>query len=93
MLINVDRNLCIGAAPCVAIAGDVFQLDEEGKAIIIGASTDDANTQLAAEACPVRAVFLYDDNKTQTYPDPLESPRAYAPEPTIVSNNPKNGLN
>jgi ferredoxin len=79
MLINVDRNLCIGAAPCVAIAGDVFQLDDEGKAIVIGPSTDDANTQLAAEACPVRAIFLY--SVIQIYPDPAESPRDYAPEP------------
>lgn len=69
MLINVDRALCIGAAPCVAVAGDVFQLDEEGKAIVIGPSTDDANTMLAAEACPVRAIFLYDENKQQLYPE------------------------
>lgn len=82
MLINVDRNLCIGAAPCVAIAGDIFQLDDEGKAIVIGPSTDDLNTKLAAEACPVRAIFLYSEDLKQTYPDPAESPRDYAPEPT-----------
>lgn len=81
MLINISRELCIGAAPCVAIAGDVFQLDEEGKAILIGPSVDDANTQLAAEACPVRAIFIYDDQQKQLFPPETEMPKAYTPEP------------
>ncbi len=70
MIIVVDRELCIGAAPCVAIAGSVFQLDEEGKAIVIDAKgTDDATIKLAAEACPVRAIILSDEaSGTQIYP-------------------------
>lgn len=68
MLINVARELCIGAAPCVAIAGDVFQLDEEGKAVVVGTSTDETNIHLAAESCPVLAIYLYDDNKKQIFP-------------------------
>lgn len=86
MLINVDRNLCIGAAPCVAVAGNVFQLDEEGKAVVIGPSTDDANTMLAAEACPVRAIFLYDDNKKQIYPEAANEneARPYVEEPNAA---------
>lgn len=68
--IVVNRDLCIGAAPCVAIAGNVFQLDEEGKAIIIDADgADDETIKLAAEACPVRAIFLYKaDSDEQVYP-------------------------
>lgn len=62
MIVIVDRELCIGAAPCVAIAGSVFQLDEEGKAIVIDAHAADEETiKLAAEACPVRAIFLSDE--------------------------------
>lgn len=80
MLITISRELCIGAAPCVAIAGDVFQLDEEGKCIQIGFVTDEANTRLAAEACPVRAIFIYDDNKVQLYPPADEMPYPYVPE-------------
>ena len=73
MKIVVDRNLCIGAAPCVAIAGAVFQLDEEGKAIVLDEKgTDDETIQLAAEACPVRAILLYKDNSDeQIYPKAL----------------------
>ena len=81
MLINISRELCIGAAPCVAIAGNVFQLDDEGKAILVGPNEDDQTTRLAAEACPVRAIFLYENDKTQIYPDPAESPRAFESEP------------
>jgi ferredoxin len=77
MLIQVARGTCIGAAPCVAIAGDVFQLDAEGKVIIVGEITDEAKIRLAAESCPVRAIYLYDDNKNQIYPPPEENPRPY----------------
>ena len=70
MKIIVDRDLCIGAAPCVAVAGSVFQLDDEGKAIVIDAKgADDATIKLAAEACPVRAIILSDEaTGQQIYP-------------------------
>ncbi|MFH1047347.1 MAG: ferredoxin [Patescibacteria group bacterium] len=32
--IKVDRDICIGAAPCVAAAASVFELDDEQKAVI-----------------------------------------------------------
>ncbi len=80
MLINISRELCIGASPCVAIAGNVFQLDEENKAVLVGPSTDDENTRLAAEACPTRAIFLYEDDQTQIFPPVDESPRIYVEE-------------
>jgi ferredoxin len=31
----VDRELCIGAASCVAVLPEVFQLDDEDKAVIL----------------------------------------------------------
>lgn len=70
MKVVVDRDLCIGAAPCVAVAGAVFQLDDEGKAIVIDAhAADDETITLAAEACPVRAIFLFEENSDkQLYP-------------------------
>lgn len=32
--ITVDRNLCIGAASCIAVAPEVFELNGENKAVI-----------------------------------------------------------
>ena len=70
MKVIVDRDLCIGAAPCVGMAGCVFELDDEGKAIVIDAhAADDETIKLAAEACPVRAIILFDEETgKQIYP-------------------------
>lgn len=66
MKIVVDRDLCIGAAPCVAIAPKVFELDEEGKAIILDPKGEDDETiMLGAEACPTRAIFLFEEDSGQ----------------------------
>ena len=57
--IRVDRALCIGSGDCVDTAPDVFQLDEEDKAVVVdpdGAPTDDVIT--AAGNCPVSAIFV-----------------------------------
>ena len=57
--ITVDRALCIGSGDCVDTAPDVFQLDEEDKAVVVdpdGAPTDDVIE--AARNCPVSAIFV-----------------------------------
>ncbi len=57
--IEVDRGLCIGSGDCVDTAPDVFQLDDEDKAVVVdpdGASVDDVVT--AAGNCPVSAIFV-----------------------------------
>ena len=57
--IEVDRQLCIGSGDCVDTAPDVFQLDEEDKAVVVdpdGAPLDDVID--AARNCPVSAIFI-----------------------------------
>ncbi len=67
--IVVDRDLCIGAASCVVIAPKTFQLDEENKAYLVNLEGHDAETTLlAAESCPTKAIFLYDEEGKQIYP-------------------------
>lgn len=62
--VQVIRNLCIGAATCVALAPQTFELDSENKAIIKAGSTDQADSILmAAQSCPVKAIIITD---TQT---------------------------
>ena len=64
--IEVDRELCIGAASCIPIAPDVFELDSENKAVVkpgtSGWRNSDEEIILAAKSCPTRAIFLYDEN-------------------------------
>jgi len=67
--IKVDREHCIGAAPCVTVAPGVFKLDGENKATVMDANAADAETiLLAAQACPVQAISLYDENGDCIYP-------------------------
>ena len=70
--VKVDRTLCIGAASCVAVAPDTFELDSEGKAVIKkkdGAMTSDfvnysdindtdINVLYAAKSCPTNAIII-----------------------------------
>jgi ferredoxin len=57
--VTVDRSLCIGSGDCVDTAPNVFQLDEEDKAVVVdpdGASVDEVVQ--AAGNCPVSAIFV-----------------------------------
>jgi ferredoxin len=57
--VTVDRSLCIGSGDCVDTAPNVFQLDEEDKAVVVdpdGASVDEIVQ--AAATCPVSAIFV-----------------------------------
>jgi len=67
--IVVDRDLCIGAASCVAIAPGVFALDEENKAYVVNPDGADNETiLLAAQSCPTRAIILLDKDGNQIWP-------------------------
>lgn len=68
--IYVDREICIGAAPCVAVAPKVFALDKDNKSYVIDEKgADDETILLAAKSCPVKAIFLFDENGRQIYPN------------------------
>jgi len=68
--IKVDRDLCIGAASCVALAMKTFGLDAENKAIILDGDGDEAEMiKLAAESCPTKAIILENvETEEQEYP-------------------------
>lgn len=66
--IVVDREKCQGIGACVGAAPDVFEIDNEGKAIVINAEgADDEAILMAAEACPLEAITLFEDGE-QVYP-------------------------
>ncbi len=67
--LEVKRDLCIGAQTCVALAGDVFEMDKENKAIIKNPKgNDDETVLMAARSCPTLAIFAYDEKGNQIFP-------------------------
>lgn len=71
--IVVDRDLCIGAASCVAVSGETWELDNENKAVITNAgaganAVDDATLLMSAESCPTKAILLFDKEGKQVFP-------------------------
>ena len=59
--IKIDRDACMGSGNCSFWAPGVFDLDEEGIAIVLDptAMTDD-KIVLAAQGCPTQAIALFD---------------------------------
>ncbi len=58
--VQVVRDLCIGAASCLAFSPDSFQLDDEKKAVVNEASQDEENLIMAAQSCPTKAIIVED---------------------------------
>lgn len=60
--VSINRDLCIGAATCVALAPDVFTLDSEAKAIILDTGVGASGDILieAARGCPTAAISIID---------------------------------
>lgn len=85
LTIKVDPDLCIGAASCVTIAPETFQLNDENKAYVLDHGTEPTartyervvevteeekdNIVMAAQSCPTLAIFIYDEAGTQLFPD------------------------
>jgi ferredoxin len=62
--IAIDREVCMGSGNCSFWAPGVFDLDDDGVAIVIdpdGASED--KIVLAAQGCPTQAISLTKDGQ------------------------------
>lgn len=70
VIVRVDRERCVGAAMCVAVAPDAFQIDAEGKAVVVIHAADEVERmRQAAEECPAAAVILEDaETREQVFP-------------------------
>ena len=66
----VDRDLCIGAATCVAIAPKTFVLDSEAKAIILNTTDEESDSVIidSAKGCPVAAIIIEDEKGQKIFP-------------------------
>jgi ferredoxin len=83
MRVEIKRDKCVGAMACVVIDPEIFRLDEEHKAVLKKSDgtwtqdsvvyenlTEDQAKKIiqAAEACPVMAVWVWDDKGKMIYP-------------------------
>lgn len=67
--IVIDRDLCIGAASCIAVSAATFELDNENKAVVTGADVaSDDELIAAAQSCPTKAILLFDKDGKQIFP-------------------------
>lgn len=67
--ISVDREKCISAATCIAIAPETFELDGEGKAVVKNPTgNDEAAIIEAAKSCPTQAIIITDESGKQLVP-------------------------
>lgn len=61
MKANVDKETCIGCGLCPSICSDVFDMDDDGKAVaknpdVPSSSEDEAKD--AEASCPVNAITV-----------------------------------
>lgn len=62
--VRVDRARCIGSGVCARVAPGVFDLDDEGVAVVIDPQAG-SRSQLfaAAETCPTFAIIVVDNGR------------------------------
>ena len=57
--ITVDRERCMGSANCQFWAPDVFDIDDDGVAVVVDAAAAPRDRiLLAAEGCPTGAITI-----------------------------------
>lgn len=69
--VHVDRDLCIGAATCIAVAPKTFILDDEAKAIVLETAKEETEETIieSAKACPVAAIIITDETGKKIFPE------------------------
>ena len=64
MKIRIDLEACVGAGQCVVVSPTVFDVDEDGKVVLLNSAPGDQfrdEVEQAAAACPAWALEVEDD--------------------------------
>ncbi len=66
----IKRDLCIGAASCLGVAPEAYELDEENVAVLKDSWKNLSDEILidSAKSCPVKAIYLYNQDNNRIYP-------------------------
>ncbi|MFO8098489.1 MAG: ferredoxin [Salinibacter sp.] len=65
LTVEIDRTLCIGSGSCVALAADLFEIDEQNL-VRFQDETPEIDPERLKEACavcPVDALRVYDGDE------------------------------
>ena len=65
MKVQVNSEICAGFGICLGIAPEVFELHEDGFAIVLVSDVkpeDEDTMRRAASQCPAQAISLSDDS-------------------------------
>lgn len=64
LLIEINREVCMGSGNCSFWAPAVFDLDDDGVAVVIDAEGDtEDKIILAAQGCPTQAISVLRDGE------------------------------
>ena len=69
LTVRIDRDLCIGAATCVAVAAKAFALDSDAKSVILSSADSEPEATIldAAKGCPTAAIIIEDENGNKVF--------------------------
>jgi ferredoxin len=56
--ISIDRSICNGYGVCESIAPDVFELGDDGLAVLRTAMSEDEAVPEACDSCPAGAITV-----------------------------------
>ena len=58
--IRIDRDACMGSGNCAFWAPGVFDLDDDGIAVVLDATAaEDDKIVIAAQGCPTQAIAVF----------------------------------
>ena len=58
--IRIDRDTCMGSGNCAFWAPGVFDLDDDGIAVVLDpTAADDDKIIMAAQGCPTQAITVF----------------------------------
>ena len=74
IFLKIDKDICIGAGSCAALAPETFGLDDKGIVYLLENSTYDTLEDIlaGAQSCPVFAIILYDADMKQIWPQEID---------------------
>lgn len=63
VVVETDRDRCIGSGSCAFTAPDVFDVDNGGRVVVVGpVVAGDERVRLAVENCPTNALRLVEED-------------------------------